>query len=130
VIYVSDGCGGCSSAGEIKEDDVQNTHDTIKLTEIAAKKVNDLRDSDKSGLRISVAKGGCAGYSYVMEFDESKENDNIIKDKGVTLIVDKESFELLKGTTIDYAESLQASGFKINNPNSKASCGCGKSSAF
>ena len=121
-------CNGCNS--EIKKEENTKTHNTIKLTDIAAKKINEFNKNEKTGIRIAVTKGGCAGYSYVIEFDDSKENDNIIKDKGVKIFIDSESFEFIKGTTIDYVETLQTSGFKINNPNSKSSCGCGKSSAF
>lgn len=58
------------------------------------------------------------------------KNDKIIEDEGIKLFIDSESMKLLEGTTIDYVESLQASGFRISNPNARASCGCGKSCAF
>ena len=106
----------------------------IKLTPGAAKKVSEFMKAHGKtgcGLRIGVAKGGCAGYSYTMDFDKKAgKNDKIIEDRGIKLFIDTESMELLKGTTIDYVESLQASGFRISNPNARASCGCGKSCAF
>jgi iron-sulfur cluster assembly accessory protein len=93
-------------------------------------------------LRIGVRAGGCAGFSYDMEFDSVwrddayhpvlvtdpvDDTDVAFTEYGVTLISDKKSLKLLNGTEIDYVETLQSSGFKFNNPNASASCGCGQS---
>ena len=81
-------------------------------------------------LRILVRAGGCAGFSYDMDFDDTtKATDTVFAYFGVELVVDKKSLALLSGTEIDYVETLQSSGFKFNNPNSSASCGCGQSFA-
>ena len=83
---------------------------------------------DKNGLRIEVVPGGCSGYMYnITTEDKINKNDKVIEEKNVKLIIDKESFSLLKGAKLDYVDSLQDAGFKIHNPNAKSSCGCGKS---
>lgn len=81
-------------------------------------------------LRIMVRAGGCAGFSYDMQFDDTtKTTDTVFEYFGVELVVDEKSLVLLNGTEIDYVETLQSSGFKFNNPNTSASCGCGQSFA-
>lgn len=124
------GCGACPGM-EVKEnEETSSEHSSIKITDNAAKKITEMRDDETKGLRIGVMPGGCAGFSYTMEFDNHKEEDITIEDKGIKLFLDNDSLEMLKGTTIDYVETLQQSGFKLNNPNAKSTCGCGKSSAF
>ena len=89
-----------------------------------------LKKEKKSGygLRISVISGGCAGQSYGMRFDKKfNDNDKVIEKDGVKIILDKPSFDLLKGSKLDYIEGLEGSGFKISNPNAKSTCSCGKS---
>ena len=87
-------------------------------------------DPEKKGLRITVAPGGCAGYMYDMRFDQaSPKADEVVHQNGVIIITDKTSAQFLKGSTVDYIESLQGSGFKIDNPNVQHSCHCGKSVA-
>ncbi|MBI2971745.1 MAG: iron-sulfur cluster assembly accessory protein [Candidatus Aenigmarchaeota archaeon] len=104
---------------------------TITLTQAAADKVLGLmkaQNKENNGLRVEVLRGGCAGYMYNMDFEEQQQaHDMVIEDKGVRMFVDNQSMEHLKGTEIDYVEGLQESGFKINNPNARSSCGCGKS---
>ncbi|HWB60643.1 MAG TPA: iron-sulfur cluster assembly accessory protein, partial [Chthoniobacteraceae bacterium] len=79
------------------------------------------------GLRIFVESGGCAGLQYGMNLDEAKEGDEVIERGGVKVIIDAESARYLGGSTIDYADGLAGSGFRINNPNAVRSCGCGTS---
>jgi iron-sulfur cluster assembly protein len=104
---------------------------TVELTEAAAKRVAEiLKQSNKSdhSLRIFVRGGGCSGFSYGMSVEKSPTPDDIVvEDKGVKVLVDKYSAEYLHGSTVDYVESLQSSGFKIENPNAVQSCGCGQS---
>lgn len=102
---------------------------TISLTDVAAKKMKEMIPPGGKGLRFGVTAGGCAGYTYSMEFDDRKETDVATEDKGLKIFVDRVSASKVNGVVIDYVESLQASGFKINNPNAKATCGCGKSAA-
>ena len=102
------------------------------MTDKAIEKVIDLRSQEtgKDGwpLRIQVMPGGCAGFGYEMDFDNTvKETDMAFMFGELKVIIDPESFPLIKGSKIDFLDSLQGSGFKIENPNAKRSCGCGKS---
>lgn len=102
----------------------------ISITEPAAEKIRTLTGGDASrGLRLKVVGGGCSGLSYKMDLDSPKEGDRVIERDGATLIVDRKSFLYLNGTELHYAEGLMNSGFTINNPNVKRSCGCGASFA-
>ncbi|MEK6983772.1 MAG: iron-sulfur cluster assembly accessory protein [Nanoarchaeota archaeon] len=103
----------------------------ITLTEKAAEKVMKLLEKENKqdyGLRIGIIPGGCSGYTYEIALDKSsKENDVIIEEKGVKIFMNPESIAFMKGSTVDYVDSLTNAGFKINNPNVKTSCGCGHS---
>ncbi len=103
----------------------------IIITKRAAEKLQQiLKENNKedSGLRVAVVAGGCSGFQYGLELDEqSSEKDKVFNEKGVKIIVPKESMEFLRGSKIDFVESLQGGGFKITNPNVKSSCGCGQS---
>ena len=103
----------------------------ITITDRAATKVKEIADAEDlagQGLRLSVIGGGCAGFSYDLVFEEKvTDMDEDFEDKGVKLIVDPLSFQYLDGTEIDYVETLHGSGFKFNNPNVTATCGCGSS---
>ena len=79
------------------------------------------------GLRIFVENGGCAGLQYGMGLDYAKEGDEIMEHAGAKVIIDVESVHFLNGSTIDYADDLAGSGFRIQNPNAVRSCGCGTS---
>lgn len=104
---------------------------TIILTAEAAKKVKELQKQEKKetyGLKLYVFPGGCSGFQYGLDFEKSPEKTDIVTEQhGVKLFVDKESASMLKGTRIDFVDSLKGSGFKIDNPNVEHSCGCGKS---
>src|SRR3989344_3847192 len=83
---------------------------------------------DKDGLRIEVIPGGCSGYMYnITTEDKINNDDKVFEEKGVKVILDKESLDLLKGSKLDYVDSLQDAGFRIHNPNAKSTCGCGHS---
>jgi iron-sulfur cluster assembly protein len=103
----------------------------ITLTDKAASKVKELLDRQNktgSALRVGVRGGGCSGFTYTLDFDTRKsEQDQQFEDKGVRIVVDAKSFLYLAGTELDYTESLAGSGFTFNNPNAKRSCGCGSS---
>ncbi|MEM9492976.1 MAG: iron-sulfur cluster insertion protein ErpA [Myxococcota bacterium] len=104
---------------------------TVNITDIAASKVNEIRDAegieDEMSLRLRVVGGGCAGFSYDLYFDTSTPMDKRFACNGVSVVVDQMSLMYLMGTEIDYVESLQGAGFKFNNPNVKSTCGCGSS---
>ena len=103
----------------------------INLTEKAATKVKLLLEKENKkdyGLRVGIISGGCSGYTYDIGLEKSaKENDTVLEEKGVKIFINPESIAFMKGSTIDYMETLQNSGFKINNPNVKTTCGCGHS---
>jgi iron-sulfur cluster assembly protein len=83
--------------------------------------------AEGSGLRILVEKGGCAGWQYTMKIDQAQAEDSLFSHNGVSLIVDPQSLTFLVGCRIDYVESLNDSGFRVENPNAERNCGCGTS---
>ncbi len=103
----------------------------IVLTESAVGRLKSLleqRKTPEAGLRVAVRGGGCSGLSYHMEWAEQpKERDKIFEREGVRVFVDPKSYLYLLGTELVYEETLMASGFKLQNPNVKAACGCGES---
>ena len=98
----------------------------IKFTDKAIKQINHLLSSKDKGsfFRIAIKGGGCSGFQYDFSFDQV-ENDDDLKQNNI--LIDKNSADLLKGSEIDYVDELIGSSFKINNPQSKSSCGCGVS---
>ena len=103
----------------------------IALTEMATTKVAELikaEGEENLALRVAVRPGGCSGYSYEMFFDSEFDDDDKVESFcDVKLVCDPTSAEMLNGATLDYTESIQETGFKINNPNAQRSCGCGQS---
>lgn len=114
---------------EQTEEEITAENAKIIITDKAAEKIKVLiAQEKKKALRISVVPGGCSGYEYGMELDDNaRENDIVLKENGITLFIDKASIHKLNGSRVNYIESLQQSGFKIDNPNAKSSCGCGNS---
>ena len=111
---------------EVVKNSKNNLSNEIYLTKNAAEKIKNL--TKKGGLRVYVEKGGCSGYTYEMEIVESKKKDDLeFEDKGAKVFIDKESFDKLKGSYIDFLDSLQGAGFKVKNPNASQTCGCGES---
>jgi len=111
---------------------VESTQTTITLTERAAAKVKALMAQEPQGeaevLRVAIRGGGCGGFEYALGFDRGAvEGDWEREFYGVSVVVDPASAPYLKGSTVDFVESLQESGFKIDNPNAAGSCGCGHS---
>ena len=110
---------------------IVGTSDQIKITPRALERIKQLLEKEanpNAGLRLYISGGGCAGMSYGMSIDDAASNDDaVVKSSGVKVIVDKLSLIYLRGSTIDYEETLQTSGFKVDNPNAAASCGCGLS---
>lgn len=101
------------------------------ITESAAGKINELlAEENDTALKIRcfVQGGGCSGFSYGFDFDESQnEDDFVLEQHGATLLVDGMSMQYLTGATIDYQDDLQGSQFVIKNPQAKSTCGCGSS---
>lgn len=100
---------------------------TVNLTEKAAEQVAGLVGDSGKGLRIFIDAGGCSGMSYGMEISEPQDGDEVTEQHGVRVLVDEMGQTYLKGSTIDYSDSLTATGFQILNPNARSTCGCGKS---
>ena len=101
----------------------------LLVTENAAKKILELsKKKDKKMLRISVTGGGCQGFQYNLDMENSiNEIDTVISKDGAKIIIDENSLKLIKGSEIDFVEDLIGSRFKINNPKATSSCGCGTS---
>ncbi len=103
----------------------------VTLTDSAVAKVRELMaaEGDESlALRMGVRPGGCSGFSYEMYFDAEIGDSDVVEEFGdVRVVVDDQSVQMLRGSTLDYQEGLMGAGFAINNPNVTRSCGCGNS---
>ncbi len=103
----------------------------ITLTDTAVGKLRELvtAEGDPSlALRMAVRPGGCSGFSYEMFFDSEVEPGDVVEEFGdVRVVVDPQSVERLRGSTLDYKDGLMGAGFAIDNPNVTRSCGCGNS---
>jgi iron-sulfur cluster assembly accessory protein len=104
---------------------------TVNVTDLAVEKIGELiaAEGDSSlALRMAVRPGGCSGFSYEMYFDSQIEDDDIVEEfGGVKVVVDPQSAQMVKGSTLDYKDGLMGAGFSINNPNTTSTCGCGNS---
>ncbi len=102
----------------------------IALTEKAANKLKEImkQNPEKTGLRIQVSPGGCAGFSYDFTLVENpNHNEKVIDQLGVKVYINGESLNLIGGSKIDYVDALQGAGFKVFNPKATSTCGCGQS---
>jgi len=104
----------------------------ITLTDKGAEKVHEFLAqqntvAETAGLRVGVRGGGCSGFQYALAFDQQREDDAVFEDKGIRLLVDRQSLPYVQGSTIDFVDGLQGAGFKVDNPNVIAACGCGSS---
>ena len=102
----------------------------MRLTEIAAERLSRLYSKGQAGmlLRISVSTKGCSGLSYVMDWvAEPGPGDEVVTDKGLTVLVDRKASLFLIGSEMDYKTDVLTSGFTFTNPNEKGRCGCGES---
>ena len=106
--------------------------DLLSLTPKAAEKIKQLMaeepDGDASVLRVAIQGGGCSGFQYGLGFDGGAlEGDLELEQHGVKVVVDPFSAPYLRGSQIDFLETIQEAGFKIDNPNAVSACGCGHS---
>jgi iron-sulfur cluster assembly accessory protein len=103
----------------------------LNLTPPAIAKVREImatQDPLPAGLRIGVVGGGCSGFQYSMAFEtQAGMMDKVFAFEDLKIFVDATSLMYLNGCTVDYVESLEAAGFKFDNPNVKSTCGCGSS---
>ena len=111
---------------------VERPETLVSLTPTAAEKIRELMAEDPDGetsvLRVAIQGGGCSGFQYGLGFDAGPvDDDETLELHGVTIVIDPYSVPYLKGATIDFLSGLEESGFKIDNPNAQASCGCGHS---
>jgi iron-sulfur cluster assembly accessory protein len=98
----------------------------IIFTDKALKQINQLLSAKDKGFffRIAIKGGGCSGFQYDFSFDKSPQEDDL---RHENILIDKASADLLKGSKVDFVKELIGDSFKINNPQSKSSCGCGVS---
>jgi iron-sulfur cluster assembly protein len=103
----------------------------VTLTESAAQQVKTMvaENAENQGkiLRVFVENGGCSGMQYGLVFDEERADDFRAEFYGVPVVVDPFSANYLRGSRVDFVDSLTGGGFKVHNPNARESCGCGKS---
>lgn len=104
----------------------------VLLTPKAAEMVKITREQEgidaSHALRVAVRGGGCSGFEYALDFDnETREDDWVYEQNGVTVHIDAVSARYLEGTTIDYVMGMAGAGFKFNNPKARGTCGCGSS---
>lgn len=103
----------------------------FNISEAAARKVKDLiagEGDERLNLRIFVVGGGCSGFEYGFELDDSINEDDVQIEKcDARMLIDSMSFQFLAGATIDYEDNLEGARFVITNPNAVSSCGCGRS---
>ena len=111
--------------------DYQSLDRPLQFTAAAAAKVRELIAEEANPalkLRVYIQGGGCSGFQYGFEFDETQGEDDVaVNTDGVTLLVDPLSLQYLMGAEVDYSESLHGAQFVIRNPNAKTTCGCGSS---
>ena len=101
----------------------------IKFSKQAVERINQLIEKKPSGtfFRIAVKGGGCSGFQYDFTFDKEIDENDL---KHENIVIDKSSLEMLKGSQVDFTQELIGSSFKISNPKTKSSCGCGVSFSF
>ncbi|MFO7293657.1 MAG: iron-sulfur cluster insertion protein ErpA [Actinomycetes bacterium] len=104
---------------------------TVTLTDAAVAKVSELLAAENEpglALRMAVRPGGCSGFSYELFFDSQIDDSDIVEEFGdVKVVVDPQSAEMLRGSTLDFSDGLMGAGFSIDNPNVTRTCGCGNS---
>jgi iron-sulfur cluster assembly protein len=111
---------------------LEQPYTLVSLTETAAAKIKELQAEEPAEeaavLRVAVQGGGCSGFQYALGFDRGAQDGDLeLTLHGVHVVVDPFSAPYLQGAQIDFLNGLQESGFKIDNPNVVASCGCGHS---
>ena len=103
----------------------------MTLTDAAADRIQALlakRGKPAAGIRVGIRSRGCSGLTYTLEYaDEPGKFDEVVRDKGVTVLIDPKATMFIIGTEMDYVEEKLQSGFTFRNPNEKGRCGCGES---
>ena len=104
--------------------------DNVTVTERAARRIGEILKQEPQGtmLRVSVEGGGCSGFQYKFDMERTKtEDDILIRRDSAAVLIDSVSLNYLAGSEIDFVDDLIGASFKVNNPQAKASCGCGTS---
>jgi iron-sulfur cluster assembly protein len=106
----------------------------VTLTDAAAHRIRDIISKSERpivGVRVGVKNGGCAGMSYTMDYAEARNpHDEVVEDKGVTVLIDPRAVLFLLGTEMDFVTTKLSSQFVFKNPNQTSACGCGESVAI
>src|SRR5256885_14947753 len=103
---------------------------SVTVSERAARRIGEILGREPAGtmLRVSVEGGGCSGFQYKFDMERAQAPDDIlIAQGGARVLIDQVSLGYLSGSEIDFVDDLIGASFRINNPNAKASCGCGTS---
>jgi len=106
---------------------------SITVSERAARRIGEILKGEPSGtmLRVSVEGGGCSGFQYKFDMEHAKANDDLVISRdGAVVLIDPVSVNYMAGSEIDFVDDLIGASFKVNNPQAKASCGCGTSFAL
>ncbi len=110
---------------------MESEESLLRLTDAAIAHIKKIREREKladQGLRVSVAPGGCSGYSYKLDFDNGPGPEDVVLEMGgLQVYVGKPILQQLEGTVIDYVSELQGASFRFSNPNATGTCGCGTS---
>jgi iron-sulfur cluster assembly accessory protein len=104
--------------------------ENVTVTERAARRIGEILRKEPAGamLRVSVEGGGCSGFQYKFDIDRAQaEDDTVVRRDDVSVLIDAVSLNYLAGSEIDYVDDLIGASFRVNNPQAKASCGCGTS---
>jgi len=103
----------------------------MTITDAAAARIQaliDKRGKESLGIRVGIKSRGCSGMTYTLEYaDEKGRFDELVQDKGVTILIDPKATMFIIGTEMDYVDDKLQSGFTFRNPNEKGRCGCGES---
>jgi iron-sulfur cluster assembly accessory protein len=105
----------------------------VTLSDSAARRIGEILKSEPAGamLRVSVEGGGCSGFQYKFDMDRNQgSEDTLVRRDDAIVLVDQMSLQFLAGSEIDFVDDLIGASFRVNNPNAKASCGCGTSFAL
>lgn len=114
----------------LASDSTTQTKAILSVTPEAIAQLKELRAAEgagKEGVRLGVKGGGCSGFSYVLEFNDAREGDNVLEQDGLKFFMDRKSSIYLKGIVLDYRGGLKGKGFVFQNPNASSTCGCGES---
>jgi iron-sulfur cluster assembly protein len=118
-------------AGFLDMERVRAKRQILTVTDAAARRIEALlekRGKRAIGVRVGVRARGCSGLTYTLEYAEEKGKfDEVVEEKGVTVLVDPKAVMFILGTEMDFVEEKLESGFTFRNPNEKGRCGCGES---